>query len=492
MELLQFPDGKCRWDRTKVVVFCCKLCGKQSSKKEKQESKVENLEEERKKEVKEEKEDESRNYPIIRVKVKSDVVEDLAGKIRHIFWLELLEAYFHKCVEKKGTEEIVKKLEKGPGYLEIQWNKKGNEMMEQLRKDAFGDWVDHLHTFENPDETLPPGEKVVFPSEEEVEDNRTQVILEKGLPEGVKEKSMIQYLAWVIYKIVWELGIAPEFTKNLPVPYESVKAQTIACDSWQTMKNANELVHLYVSGLVLMFGGMALGADGKIAKDVEGKQLLHQAAHKDFVSEYFGGVVDCPLLNGLIKPFTVNIALEDERCIYIDNPKNTVQVKLNNMLLVGGETVHGGKAYVCDTSEKPLKYHPSLHFVFESKRFKRSTNMVGLPKMQVGYTPQVHIWKLSKIELEGRLNDVAEQFVNLSSEILVRDEKIYVEIKKKVMKKLLEVEREEKKRKKVATPKQKRKEAPKGNTSEVAGKKRGRKSGHNEMIGEKDTGGEEE
>ena len=49
-------------------------------------------------------------------------------------------------------------------------------MMEQLRKDAFGDWVNHLHTFENPDETLQPGEKVVIPVEEEVEDNRMQVI----------------------------------------------------------------------------------------------------------------------------------------------------------------------------------------------------------------------------------------------------------------------------------------------------------------------------
>ena len=99
---------------------------------------------------------------------------------------------------------------------------------------------------------------------------------------------MIQYLAWVIYKIVWELGIAAEFTKNLPVPYESVKSKTIACGSWPTMKNANESVHLYLSGLVLLFGGMALGADGKIAKGVKGKELLHQAAHKDFVSEYFG------------------------------------------------------------------------------------------------------------------------------------------------------------------------------------------------------------
>ena len=98
-----------------------------------------------------------------------------------------------------------------------------------------------------------------------------------------------------------------------------------------------------------------------------------------------------------------NIALEDERCIYIDNPKNTVQVKLNNMLVVGGETVHGGIAYVNDTSEKPLKYHPSLGLVFESKQFKRCTNMVGLPKMQLVYTSLAHIWKLSKIELEERL-----------------------------------------------------------------------------------------
>ena len=498
MELLQFPEGKSRWDRKKVVVFCCKLCGYQKSKKElkkkeKKECKAENLGEKRKEEVKDDEEKHPSNYPIIRVKLNSDERMDPAGKTRYFFWLELLEAYFHKCVGKKETQELVKKVEIIPGYLKIDWSNKGNEMMEQLRKEAFGEWVDHLHTFENPDETMPPGEKVVFPSEDEVEDNRTQVLLEKGLPVGVKEKCMTQYLAWVIYKIVWELGIAPEFTKHLPVSYESVKGKAIPCGLWPTMKNdGKDPVHLYVSGVVLMFGGMALGADGKIAKDVEGKQLLHQAAHRDFVSEYFGCVVDCPLLNGLTKPFTVNIALEDERCIYIEQPKNTVQVNLNNMLLVGGETVHGGIAYVCDTSEKPLKYHPSLHFVFESKRFKRSTNMVGLPKMQVGYTPPAHIRKLSKIELEGRLKEVAEQFVNLASESLVRDETMYVAVKKKVMTHLAQVEKEEKKKKKVATPKKKRKESPKGKTSVVPARKRGRKSGQDEMIGEKGTGGEEE
>ena len=60
--------------------------------------------------------------------------------------------------------------------------------MEQLRKEAFGEWVNHLHAFKNPDKTIPPGENVVFPSEDEVENNRTLLILEEGLPKGVKEK----------------------------------------------------------------------------------------------------------------------------------------------------------------------------------------------------------------------------------------------------------------------------------------------------------------
>ena len=103
MELLQFPEGKSRWDRKKVVVFCCKLCGyqeskKESRKKEKRECKVENLGQEKKKEVKDDNKDHPCNYPIVRVKLKSDEREDPAGKIRYFFWLELLEAYFHKCV----------------------------------------------------------------------------------------------------------------------------------------------------------------------------------------------------------------------------------------------------------------------------------------------------------------------------------------------------------------------------------------------------------
>ena len=135
--------------------------------------------EKRKEEVKDDEKKHPPNYPIIRVKLKSEEIEDPAGKTRYFFWLELLEAYFHKCVGKNETDKLVKKLEKIPGYLQINWNNKANEMMETLRKDAYGDWVDHLHTFKNPDETMSPGEKVVFPSEEEVEDNRTQIILEK-------------------------------------------------------------------------------------------------------------------------------------------------------------------------------------------------------------------------------------------------------------------------------------------------------------------------
>ena len=79
------------------------------------------------------------NPAITQSSVRSEMKEDLAGKVRYIYWLEMLEAYFHKCVGKKEMEEMTRKVEINPGCLQIKWNNKANEMMEQSRKDSLGE-----------------------------------------------------------------------------------------------------------------------------------------------------------------------------------------------------------------------------------------------------------------------------------------------------------------------------------------------------------------
>ena len=49
---------------------------------------------------------------------------------------------------------------------------------------------------------------------------------------------------------------------------------------------------------------------------------------------------------------------------------------------MGGDTVHGGTSYLFQT---PPKYHPSVHIVFSSRRFKKDTNAVSLNSEPSGY-----------------------------------------------------------------------------------------------------------
>ena len=162
----------------------------------------------------------------------------------------------------------------------------------------------------------------------------------------------------------------------------------------------------------------------------------------------------------------------------MEHSKNAVLVKVNDLFVVGSETINEGTTYLFDASEKPVKYHPALRLVFESKQFKQSPNMVGLPKMQMkAYTPREHMQKLqSRQELEGKFDTSVEVFVNLASECLAGDEadkKVYYTAKKKMISELVKLE-EGKARKKISALTQKRKSPPKGVASVGAEKKRGK------------------
>ena len=144
------------------------------------------------------------------------------------------------------------------------------------------------------------------------------------------------------------------------------------------------------------------------------KDVVHQVAHVDLYNNRWSHCNECELLNGLAKPFTVNIAVEDEREIYMKSVKNKVTVMVNDMLLVGGSTVHGGTTYICDKDD--VKYHPSLHFVFQSKRFRKTEDEVGLTNESEAYCHASHLTALQASDFHERMTDCFKAMKALGNE----------------------------------------------------------------------------
>ena len=101
-----------------------------------------------------------------------------------------------------------------------------------------------------------------------------------------------------------------------------------------------------------------------------------------------------------MKPFAVNIAVEDERKIYVGKAENAIRFQRNEILLIGGDTVHGGVSYLFDKDHVPVQYHPSIHFVFGSKRFKKDENSVLLSYEAGNYLPPAYAANLTHKTLE--------------------------------------------------------------------------------------------
>ena len=142
---------------------------------------------------------------------------------------------------------------------------------------------------------------------------------------------------------------------------------------------------------------MALTQDNKKMRKFG--SYYHQAAHSDFANSKFQHLNHCCLLNGLVKPFAVNIPIEDERSIYIGSPSDIKTIYKNGLLIMGGDTVHGGTSYLF---QAPPKYHPSVHFVFSSTRFKKDTNAVSLNSEPTGYVSKHGTKLLSDEDIELR------------------------------------------------------------------------------------------
>ena len=178
-------------------------------------------------------------------------------------------------------------------------------------------------------------------------------------------------------------------------------------------------VHMFVDGTVLLFGGMGLDEHGRLLGKEDDEKLVHQAAHINFHNSKWKSCDACELLHGLTKPFTANVAVEDERKIYIRNPKEeTVLVKVNDILVIAGNQIHGGMTYIYDEIEEVPKYYPSLHFVFQSKRFKKMKDVVGVPELikVETYVHPVQMADISDEDLKGKIEASREAFCELGIE----------------------------------------------------------------------------
>ena len=301
--------------------------------------------------------------------------------------------------------------EGGKGHMIIPASKG----IEGLRKAALNNWIEELHQHTDPNKSLPHGERIIFPAENQVLDNRRQVVFEKGIPMTINRQGLIRYMGWSIYRIVNALDIAEEFTPYIPKPFSQVSERhEIRKGCWPCEKPEKPL-HLYVEGVVLLFGGMAMEDKKTVRKAApkEGK-CLHQAAHTDFSNSTFEHLNRCELLNGLVKPFAVNIAVEDERKIYVGKPERTIKFKTNEILLVGGDTVHGGVSYIFDPNHDPVQYHPSLHFVFGSRRFKKDENAVSLSFRAGDYLPSAYAGNLTNDQIKKFWGEMLDKLDEVS------------------------------------------------------------------------------
>ena len=355
------------------------------------------------------------------------------------YFLIIHQIFFHTCQKPpskaKQDEAVDKKLEAQPAHKKLEHgdNLPGWALLSDLDKGmdgllfaAFKKWIDELHELRVPDKCLLPGVAIIFPkkTEDEVSDNRRQIILKDGIPETIDQEAMLLYIAWQIYRIVNEMEIAADFSRYIPetIPRRSKLKGVL----WPTEKSVKP-IHLYATGFVLIFGGMATekirGGKKVLRKDEpkRGEELQHQAAHTDFNNSKYPHLYNCELLHGLAKPFSVNIALEDMRQIYIRSPKQVCTFTENEVLLVGGDTVHGGMAYIHNPKELPVRWHPSLHFTFASRRYNPKANAVSLSSRKGDYLPEAYAADMEDDTVLNKWKELYDELEELSTTIFARE-----------------------------------------------------------------------
>jgi hypothetical protein len=375
--------------------------------------------------------------------------------------LERIYFHDHNCTNKSGIHlhHDKVKLQYEPGYDYIPAPPSSTDM-ENIRYNAYGEWIEWINSYKQPwlpRPALPPApvavvdgdarqvEEIINPGRigmppnsskidfnlppENVRDTRSQQSLnDPGLiPIGVNLEYHIRFISWHLYILICRYNLVSEWTPHRPNPKPD-KIQRAGrkqedndpCTPWTWtddyphVENGPESpVHLYMNGAHLIIGGHQLDKNNINKLQAPGKApYLHQMAHSDFFSPEFKprpikkclpiAASDSPLLRGLSHPFTVNIALETDRSIWMNNITNHVTIDVNATLVNWADTVHGGLNWnVSDPND--ITYKPSLHFVIGSVRHPMIPGELSLHVSSDAYCPPEHLAECTKKVLQDEL-----------------------------------------------------------------------------------------
>jgi hypothetical protein len=356
--------------------------------------------------------------PVVRVKCNAVDDEDDPNKIVYSF--SVLNVYFHDSVCTKHPGKV-----SANGYQKVPCgSEEDGSKKESLRSAAFDRWIKFLHIWDDPEKQMPYASEINFGTQKHQFDKRLQVPIyeEVDLPREIREKPYIAFVAWRLMEVICKRNLTQEWTREIPARYPSRTVETAQKEyPLAPQQNNNLPVHLFMKGGLLLLGGIQL--DKENPKKLEKVQAhTHQPAHTDIVNMHFNSCGDCPLLHGLNHPLTFNIAIEDERSIWVNDVTNVVKMDKNDMLVISADTVHGGMSYVFAPKPKPKtksqakkaklnegpedndvtwkpKYHPSFHGVLSSKRFPPTNDQIKYAHDLSSYLPRTHLGLLDEEEV---------------------------------------------------------------------------------------------
>jgi hypothetical protein len=306
--------------------------------------------------------------------------------------------YFHSCDPPENANKVMLEFPEGG-------------LLRQLRKAAFHSWIEELNK-KQPEKVLegiPAGWHRIDLVGKHAKnmDLRLQKELLKAtdIPKGINRTRFKQYAAWMTMNVINGNGLADCFSEHA------------------SGREKGHPLHLFINGCVLVIGGVQLDEYGKVAK--EGTPLVHQAHHIDVKCEEFESADKCPLLSGLGNPCAFNTALADYREINVEdyilqerthrNPMVAMRFTAlkNDVLILHCDATHSGCSYIWDGS-----WHPSLHMVVQSSRYRQKPWDAVLD-----IRPSLHVptEQLSLVSKEGFTEWLKKLKVDIRNVVKIQD-----------------------------------------------------------------------
>jgi hypothetical protein len=281
---------------------------------------------------------------------------------------KILDVFFHNVECRKGQRACQTwygEGRKGWKLLECGNEKKGSRK-EVLRVDTFDEWIKALNTAQNP---LCKSVDLKEPGD-----------LEKG---PLEEWKLRKWLSWVLYEIICRLNLVEEWTVHIPhrSPGPCVGKPYGAGQFPVAERRYNNLpVHLYMGPCSLNVGGMELDWNGERKRSKE--DYFQEEAHGDYLKQKYGRAEEGVLMKGLTFPLSFDVALEEERLLWVENANKMVGVKKNEILVIGGDIGHGRICYELKLEPRrnekkwwKAQYKPYFHGCLGSKRYPLSGNV---------------------------------------------------------------------------------------------------------------------